>query len=59
MTTIILTNSDKATEAGYWAIENVVFEEWDLKLESLFQDTQYHFKFKNKKDATMFSLKWL
>jgi hypothetical protein len=59
MTTIILTDADKATQAGAWAVKNIGYKHWQLSLESLFHNTQYHFKFTHKKDAMLFSLKWM
>lgn len=59
MTTIILTNPEQATLAGEWAIKNIGYKYWQLDVEHLFTaKPQYHFKFKNKKDAMLFSLKW-
>jgi hypothetical protein len=59
MTTIILTDPTRATEAGQWAVKNIGYKYWDLSMERLFHNTQYHFKFKNKQDATLFALKWM
>lgn len=59
MTTIILTNSEKATDASHWAVDNIAFDDWEIKLESLFVDTQYHFRFTHKEDAVRFALRWI
>jgi hypothetical protein len=59
MTTIILTDPTRATEAGQWAVKNIGYKYWGLSMENLFHNTQYHFKFKHKKDATLFALKWM
>jgi hypothetical protein len=60
MTTITLTDPEQATVAGAWAVENIGYKFWTMDVENLFtKKPQYHFKFKNKKDAVIFSLKWL
>ena len=60
MTTIVITDSDRASQAGAWAVENIGYKYWDIDTVNLFTtNVQYHFRFKRKKDAVMFSLKWL
>ena len=60
MTTIILTNPEQATLAGEWAVKNIGYKYWQLDVEHMLTPRpQYHFKFKHKKDAVLFSLKWL
>jgi len=60
MNTIILTNPEQATLAGQWAVKNIGHKHWTLNVENLFTPRpQYHFNFSHKKDAVLFSLKWL
>jgi len=60
MTTIILTDPTRATAASRWAIKNVGEKDWDISMPHMISSNpQYHFKFRHKKDAVLFSLKWL
>ena len=62
MTTVTLTDPTKASEAGAWAVKNIGYKYWtmDMPPETMFSENpRYEFKFKNTKDATIFSLKWL
>ena len=59
MTTITLTDPNRATQAGQWAVKNIGYKYWTMSVESLFHNTRYEFKFKNKDDATLFALKWI
>lgn len=62
MTTITLTDSDKATRAGAWCINNIGYKHWTLNVphEAVFtKNPRYEFTFNRTKDAVLFSLKWL
>jgi hypothetical protein len=62
MTTITLTDSNKATRAGAWCINNIGYKHWTMTLppEAMFgNNTRYEFRFNREKDAVLFSLKWL
>lgn len=60
MTTIVMTDAEQATLAGTWAVENIGYKYWSIETQNLMtRNVQYHFKFKRKKDAVLFSLKWL
>lgn len=60
MTTIMLTDPYKAVEAAEWAVKNIGFKDWNIESKNLMtRNVQYFFKFKRKKDAVLFSLKWL
>jgi hypothetical protein len=62
MTTITLTDPDKATRAGAWIINNIGYKHWTMNVppEAMFtKHPRYEFKFDRKKDAVWFSLKWL
>jgi len=60
MTTIILTDPLRATEAGSWAVNNIVSEYWTLHVENVTtKHPRYELSFRHKKDATMFALKWI
>ena len=62
MTIITLTDSDKATRAGAWCINNIGYKHWTINVphEAVFtKNPRYEFKFDRTKDAVLFSLKWL
>jgi hypothetical protein len=60
MTTIILTDPLRASEAGEWAVNNIGYKYWTLQVENLFtKSPQYCFKFKHKKQAVEFALRWI
>jgi hypothetical protein len=62
MQTITLTDPERATEAGAWAVKNIGYKYWTLNVppEALFSKTpRYEFIFTRSKDAVLFSLKWL
>lgn len=59
MTTIILKDAHRATEAGNWAVENIGYKHWKIDTKNLMtRNVEYHFQFTRKKDAVMFALKW-
>jgi len=62
MTTITLTDPDKATCAGAWIINNIGYKAWTLNVppDAVFtKNPRYEFTFRRKKDAVLFSLRWL
>jgi len=62
MTTITLTDPQKASKAGAWLCNNVGYDNWTLNVptEAIFtKNPRYEFSFKKEKDAMLFSLKWL
>jgi hypothetical protein len=62
MTTITLTDPNKATAAGAWAVINIGYKHWTLNVpaEAVFtKNPRYEFTFDRKKDAVLFSLKWI
>ena len=60
MTTIVMTDAEQACLAGAWAVKNIGYKYWTIETQNLMtRSVQYHFKFKRKKDALVFSLKWL
>jgi len=62
MTTITLTDTDRATRAGAWCVNNIGYKNWTMNIppEAMFGlNMRYEFKFNHKKDAVLFSLKWL
>lgn len=60
MTIIVLTDPEQASLAGEWAVANLADKRWNLDVQHLFTKCpEYHFSFTHKKDATLFSLKWL
>jgi hypothetical protein len=62
MTTITLTDPDRATQAGAWIINNIGYKNWTMNVppEAMFtKNPRYEFTFNRKKDAVWFSLKWL
>ena len=60
MTTIKIFDPDRATEAGAWASKNMVDKNWTIDIQHIFSNNpHYEFKFKNKKDAVLFALKWV
>ena len=62
MTIITLTDSDKATRAGAWCINNIGYKHWTINVphEAVFtKNPRYEFTFTRNKDAVLFSLKWL
>jgi hypothetical protein len=59
MTTITLIDPEIASLAGEWAVNNIGYKYWTLNADNIFSKKPlYHFKFKHKKDAVLFSLKW-
>jgi hypothetical protein len=60
MTTITLTNPERATQAGAWAVENIGYKYWTMDIQHIFSKTpRYDFKFKHKQDAVRFALQWI
>jgi len=62
MTTITLTDPNRATAAGAWAVKNIGYKHWTLNVpaEAVFtKNPRYEFTFGRKKDAVLFSLKWI
>lgn len=60
MTTITITDPETASLAGEWAVNNIGYKYWTLDTDHIFtKKPLYHFKFKHKKHAVLFSLKWL
>jgi hypothetical protein len=62
MTTITLTDPDKATQAGAWIINHIGYKHWTMHVppEAVFtKNPRYEFTFNRTKDAVLFSLKWL
>lgn len=60
MKTIVMTDANRALEAGAWAVENIGYKDWSIETQNLMtRHVQYHFRFKRNRDAVLFSLKWL
>lgn len=60
MTTVTLTDPDKATEAGQWCNKNLGRKDWDMALKNIFTKRPlYEFSFADPKKATLFALKWV
>jgi len=60
MTTVTLTNADRATEAGKWCVENLGYKYWNLDVaNACTTNPTYQFQFKKNQDAVLFSLRWL
>lgn len=60
MTIITLIDPEIASLAGQWAVNNIGYKYWTLDTANIVSKKPlYHFKFKHKKDAVLFSLKWV